>query len=175
MCFFFHSVLLWCKIKKKKDCSVPLWSFNVLAGASCKLCTVSRQNDSDETVYNLQLTSAGLEVERPQQSTTFFFFHYCLGSNKHILGPSYCTRLKKFTIIYLVLGDFQPPYTEPVALFMKCPTRDGAHALIWTLDLTHCHVLHASIARARPCGKTCSSKPFLLAKVMYQSPKCWPM
>ena len=28
---FFHSVLLWCKVAKKGECSVPLWSFNFLS------------------------------------------------------------------------------------------------------------------------------------------------
>ena len=27
----FHSLLFWCKIVKKRECSAPLWSFNFLA------------------------------------------------------------------------------------------------------------------------------------------------
>ena len=52
------------------------------------------------------LHQLGLEVERPERSTTFSFFalFYMI---KEIVFRQF----------------FQPPYTEPVALFMKFPTR----------------------------------------------------
>ena len=52
----------------------------------------------------------GLEVERPEWSTTFFFFLSLFHTIKEIF--LYFRRV------------FQSPYTEPVALFMKFPTRE---------------------------------------------------
>ena len=83
----FHSVLLWCRMY-----SVPLWSFDLILSKLMpaansvqfclnpfcpqvnKVCLPHNKNNSDKTVHNLQLASAGLEVERPERSTTFSSF-----------------------------------------------------------------------------------------------------
>ena len=68
-------------------------------------CLPHDKKDSDETIHNLQL---GLEVERPERTTTFSFYRY----------------FTRKIFIFLVLCDFfQTPYTEPLVLFMKFPTR----------------------------------------------------
>ena len=50
----------------------------------------------------------GLEVERPEQSTNFSFFAI-LQDTRNIL---------------VFMRFLQAPYAEPVALFVKIPTRD---------------------------------------------------
>ena len=67
-------------------------------------CLPYDKKDSDETVHNLQL---GLEVERPERNTTFLFF----------------TILHDKRNSFSFYAFFQAPYTEPLALFMKFPTR----------------------------------------------------
>ena len=71
----FHSLLLWCKVTKKGECSALLWSFNfvskLIRAANCvrfclnpfcrevhEGCLPHDKKDSDKTVHNLQLTSA---------------------------------------------------------------------------------------------------------------------
>ena len=81
-------MLLLCKIAKKGECNAPLWSFNFLSWCELKMvypfcrkvhegghegCLPHDKKDSDETIHNLQL---GLEVERPERTTTFSFYRY---------------------------------------------------------------------------------------------------